>query len=379
MANVDWERCRQMFPVFEHWTHLNTAAFGPMPSTAVEAMTSHFRNRNLTAGQDFQEWFDRLDGIRAKIGRLIGCGPEDIGFCPNAGTALSWLLNGIPWREGDEVLAMAHEFPNNLYAPMLLDSKGVRFRPLDPPGGALAPEAILDQVTNRTRLVVLSSVNYSDGVRAPLDDIAPELRRRGVLLCIDGTQSVGVLRHDLRSTPVDFLLVHGYKWMLGPAGSGFFYAPDSTREWLRPTVVSWRSHYAWRDHESLHHGRPELPKSTQMYEGGVQPFSVLFGLEASLDLILECGPEPIESRALHLADQCRDMLRGHGAVAADLTGAARSSIVSARIPGRDTVALRKSLDQRRVAVSAREGNLRVALHFFNNADDLERLSEGVAD
>ena len=379
MQEPDWGAVRALFPVFRRWAHLNTAAFGPMPSTAVRAMNEHFTSCDESASLHFLSWFDRLDSIRAKIALLIGAEVDDIGFCPNAGTALSWLLHGIHWKSGDEILAVDHEFPNNLYAPHLLDAKGVRFRPVPTPPGCFDPEFFLNELRPHTRLVVLSSVNYSNGMRAPLEALAPELRRRGVLLCVDATQSVGVLRHDVRAIPADFLIVHGYKWMLGPAGSGFFYAPAGTREWLAPTVVSWRSHKEWRNHAQLHHGRPELVGDAAMYEGGVQAFGLLFALEASLDLILECGPAAIEKRALRLARETRELLASHGARDVVTEGRADDSqIVTASIPGRDPAALCEALDERRVAVSARKGNLRVSLHFFNNREDLGRLSEALA-
>ena len=375
MNDPDWQAIRSLFPALREWAHLNSAAFGPMPSTAIEAMNEHFESRDRTASVGFLAWFDRLDGIRSKIARLIGAKPSDIGFCPNAGTALSWLLHGIDWRPGDEVLTLDHEFPNNQYAPLLLSSKGVRLRALPAPRMRFNPELILDALGPRTRLVVISSVNYSNGLRAPLDELAPQLRARGVLLCVDGTQDVGVLRYDVGRTPVDYLVVHGYKWMLGPAGAGFFYAPSETRAWLPPTVVSWRSHRTWRDFERLHHGRPELPDEAAMYEGGVQPFSLLFALEASLDLILECGPDLIEKRSLDLARECRQVLLRHGGVGnlgSDFP--CDSPIVTAFFPGQDVAALREKLQRRRVAVAARQGNLRVSLHFFNNRDDLQRLA-----
>lgn len=380
MQKPDWRAVRELFPVLDKWAHLNTAAFGPIPSPAVRAMTDHFAGRDERAAADFLTWFDRLDGIRAKIGRLVGADGTDIGFCPNAGTALSWFLRGVDWRSGDEVLAFEHEFPNNLYAPLMLGPQGVRFRALPAPQGGFQPERILDRLGPSTRLVLLSSVNFSNGLRAPLAEVAPELRRRGVLLCVDATQSVGVLQHDLRSLPVDFLVVHGYKWMLSPAGSGFFYAPASTREWLQPSVISWRSHRTWRNYETLHTGMPELVDEAALYEGGVQAFSLLFALEASVDVILECGPEAIEARSLRLALECREALREAGAVLAVRPGdPCDSPIVTAAFPGRGAAQLRERLERRRVAVAVRQGKLRVSVDFFNCRSDLDRLAAALAD
>ena len=375
----DWTAVRELFPALKSWAHLNSAAFGPIPSTGVQAMQDHFRARDESVALDFLTWFDRLDRIRAKIARLIGAEADDIGFCPSAGAGLAWLLRGIDWRAGDEVIGVEHEFPNNQYAPSLLDSKGVRFRPLPTPTDILQPDLILDAVSPRTRLVLLSSVNYSNGLRAPLASLSPALRRKGVLLCVDATQTVGALSLDLRSTPVDFLVVHGYKWLMAPAGAGFVYVPAATRAWLAPSIVSWRSHRSWRDYESLHHGRPELPQDASIYEGGVQSFAPLFALEASLDLILDCGKESIERRVLGLAQRCREILTAHGGVLSSRAdGVGGSQIVTAAFPRLDSAALRRRLAAAKVAVSVRKGNLRVSPHFFNNESDLGRLSAALA-
>ena len=342
-------------------------------------MTDHFTARDELASLDFPEWFDRLDRIRGKIGQLIGAEAADIAFCPSAAAGLSWLLRGIDWRGGDEVVALDHEFPNNLYAPLLLDARGVRFRPLPAPRARFDPELVLDAIGPRTRLVLLSSVNYSNGLRAPLEVLSPELRDRGVLLCVDATQSVGALRLDLRAVPADYLVVHGYKWMMAPPGAGFAYIPAETRAWLSPSIVSWRSHSSWRDYESLHHGRPDLPTEAAKFEGGVQAFALLFALEACVDLILECGPGAIEQRVLDLAGECRAILRAHGGlVPGGPDESCDSQIVTASFPGRDPLRLQDALSSRRVAVSVRKGSLRVSPHFFNNRDDLQRLSEALA-
>ena len=378
MNDSAWESVRSLFPVLNTWAHLNSAAFGPTPSTAIEAMNDHFVARDEHASLDVQGWFERLDRIRGKIGRLIGADAADIAFCPNAASGLSWLLQGIEWRPGDEVLGLDHEFPNNLYAPLLLDAKGVRFRPLATPHARFDPGLILDAIRPSTRLVVISSVNYSNGLRAPLDALSSELRSQGVLLCVDATQSVGALRLDLREVPADYLIVHGYKWMMAPPGAGFVYVPAETRAWLPPSIVSWRSHRAWRDFECLHHGRPELPSEAAVFEGGVQGFALLFALEACVDLILDCGPEAIERRILGLATECREILRAHGGMTAAKTDEpCESPIVTASFTDRDPVRLQEELKARRVAVSVRKGSLRVSPHFFNSRDDLQRLSDAL--
>jgi cysteine desulfurase / selenocysteine lyase len=357
---VDWDTVRAEFPALAHWTYLNTATFGQLPRRGAEAVARHFAHRDELACSDFLTWFDDADRTRAKIGRLIHCSPDDIAFVPNASTALGLLLAGVNWRPGDHILTLEHEFPNNLYAPGLLERSGVETT-------VCAWDRFYDSVTAKTRLVLLSSVNYNTGFAPPLVDLSDFLRARGCLLFIDGTQSVGALRFDTARVQPDMLAVHGYKWLLSPNGAGFVYVAPRLREWLRPNVVGWRSHRDWRNVDNLHHGVPELTGSAEKYEGGGITFALLYAMEAAIDLMLEIGPEAIERRVLALADQARFILRELGATVAD----SASPVVAARFQNHDVSALARALKEKRVLVAARRGHLRVSPHLYNNEQDLE--------
>ena len=364
--SVDWEAVRGEFPALQNWTYLNTATFGQLPRRATEAVAQHFAHRDEMACWDFLSWYDDMQRVRAKAARLIHCEADDIAFIANASTALGILLAGLDWRAGDRILTLEHEFPNNLYAPGLLDRLEVQM--VECPW-----ERFYDLVDTRTRLVCLSSVNYNTGFTPPLAEIARFLRERGVLLYIDGTQSVGALQFDASRIQPDMLAVHAYKWLTSPNGAGFMYVRPELRERLRPNVLGWRSHRDWRNVDNLHHGVPELPDGAEKYEGGSVTFAVIYAMEAAIDLILEIGPDVIEQRVLGLAGKTREILRQRGG-RVDLCG---SPIVAARFENRDVSALAKALKQMRVLVAARRGHLRVSPHFYNNEQDLETLSDAL--
>ena len=356
----NWEAIRSEFPALAHWTYLNTATFGQLPRRSSDAVARHFAHRDELACTDFLAWYDDADRLRAKIGRLINCTAEDIAFVPNASTALGLLLSGLDWRSGDHILTLEHEFPNNLYAPGLLERFGVQTT-------ACPWERFYDSVNARTRLAILSSANYNTGLVPPLAEIAEFLHARGALLFVDGTQSVGALRFDIARVQPDMLAVHGYKWLFSPNGAGFFYIAPHLRDRLPPNVVGWRSHRDWRNVDNLHHGAPELVSSAEKYEGGSVIFALLYALEASIDLMLEIGADVIERRVLDLAGKTRDILRGLGASVAEMS----SPIVAARFPQHDVSALARALKEQRVLVAARRGHLRVSPHLYNNQQDLE--------
>ena len=124
--DFDWNTVRREFPVLEKWVYLNSATFGPIPSCATAAVTRHFEHRDDEACVDFIDWFADSDRVRVKIAKLIHADADDIAFVPHSAAALSWLMHGIDWKPGDEIVALAHEFPNNLYYPLAWQDRGVQ-------------------------------------------------------------------------------------------------------------------------------------------------------------------------------------------------------------------------------------------------------------
>jgi selenocysteine lyase/cysteine desulfurase len=367
----DWAGIRAEFPALAEWTYLNTATFGQMPRRAAEAVARHFEQRDRLACSDFMQWFEDADRLRARLAGFVHCRPADIAFIQNASTGLSLLLGGLDWKTGDQIVTLEDEFPNHYYYPSHLGARGVAFieTPL---------ERFYECLTPRTRLVAISTVNYATGLRPPLEEIAPELRRRGILLYLDGTQSLGALPCDVSRIQPDLLAVNAYKWMLSPNGAGFMYVSPALRERLAPAVIGWRSDRHWRDHENLRHGAPEFSRDAERYEGGILPFAALYALDAVLEMMESIGPERIERRVTDLAARTRSVLREAGAALLSDRGPHYDSpIVTARFPGRDAPALARALQARKVLVAARHGNLRVSPHFYNNEMDLERLREAL--
>ena len=356
----DWAAVRAEFPGLEGRTFLDTATFGQLPRRTVEAVSRHFARRDATAARDFLEWFDDAERTRGCIARLINASAGDIAFLQNASTALATVIAGIDWRPGDRLVTLAHEFPNNLYAPTRLFARDVEFIETEWDG-------FEDALNERTRLVLLSTVNYATGFRPPIEEIGPRLRERGVTLYVDGTQSVGALRFDVQQVQPAALAVHGYKWLLCPNGCGFLYVRPDVRQWLQPNVIGWRSHHDWRNVDNLYQGRPQPSSRAEKYEGGMPAMPLIYALDASVNLRLELGTDVIEQRVMYLASELRGILVAAGATVPDYG----SQIVTACFPGVDASALCQRLEARKVHTSARHGALRVSAHLYNDENDLD--------
>lgn len=358
-----WDEVRSEFPALENRAFLNTATYGQTPRRAVAAMHQHLARRDEFACSDFLTWFDDMDRIRGLCGQLIQCAASDIAFIHNASIGLATFLNGLDWREGDEVLTVENEFPNNLYQRPILARHGVQFR--------VVPWVDLhSSINDRTRVVVLSSLNYGTGFRAPLETLGPALKSRNILLYVDATQGCGAIQYDLRRIQPAAFAVDGYKWMLTPNGGGFLYVDPAVRPMVVPLMAGWRSDRNWRQVNNLNHGDPVFSDDAERYEGGQIVFPSLYAMGAVLEMMLEIGPAVIEARVLDLADRVRAILLQGGAIEVNEEP---SPIVTARF-AQDPGQLALQLKEHGVIVSARHRRLRVSTHFYNNEQDLDRLA-----
>ena len=364
MSGASWAEIRAEFPSLQGRTFLNTATFGQLPRRTKEAALAHFDRRDKTAALDFLEWFDDLDKTRALIARLIHCTADDIAFVPNAGYALALAISSISWEAGDELLTLHHEFPNQLYGHASVGARGVE----------CDWHEFEAHVTARTRMVALSTVNYTTGLRPDLGRLVKDLRARGIVVYLDGTQSAGALEFNCAAVAPDFFAVDTYKWMISPNGASFIYVNPEMRRKLPPNVLGWRSDKDWRNVTHLHHGAPRFGESAEKYEPGMLPFACLYGMDTSLRLIEEIGVARIEARVLELAGLLRSELAAMGAEFYRSQGECLpSQIVTASLHGVDSTAMAKKLAEQDINISARRAYLRISPHFYNNEDDVAVL------
>src|SRR5215470_3655662 len=294
---MDCAATRSLFPLTKQFIYMNHAGVAPMSErarAAIEAVMEQLTSRPYPGGLAA----DEADRLRKSIARLLSVEPETIGLVRGTAHGLSLLAHGLYWRAGDNVVGARGEYPANVYPWMALRDRGVEYRLAEPFGGRITPEAVLRLVDERTRVVALSHVQFWNGYRTDIERIGADLDRRGVVFAIDGIQSVGALRVDLSSLPVDYLAAGASKWLLGPLGIGFCYCRPELLPRLRPALVGVGS--VKRDHEYFDYAY-ELRETARRFEESSISILDMAAFQAAVDLLLEVGPEAIEQRVLGLA------------------------------------------------------------------------------
>ena len=371
-----FESYRAEFPVLEQQLYLNHAGVAPT-SVRVAAAVREWMDDVVGYGVKHERgWEARTERVRGLAARIIGAEPDEIAFVRNTSHGLGLVAEGLDWRPGDEVaVAASIEYPSNVYPWLHLRDRGVEVREIIPRDGGVTPEAVAAALTPRTRLVAVSSVQYASGYRTDLDAVGAVCERAGVLLCVDGIQSVGCVPVDVKKSRIHFLSADSHKWMLGISGIGFMYVAKDVLPRLRPVLVGWRSTTdAWNFHRSHF----ELRADARKLEEGSHAFTGIYALGAALELLLEVGPEAIEQRLRELLSQLDEGLRALGCQ----TGPApehRAGILHFLPPRGDPKALADWLSARDVSLSLRRGRVRLSPHFYNQPEEMERLLQLVRE
>ena len=296
----------RLFPVTAQRIFLAHAGVAPLPGPAVEALK--FEAERAGIAQENPEFMAEIESIRRVAARLINAASDEVALLGPTSLGLNLVANGLPWQEGDEVVFYPDDYPANVYPWQSLASHGVRPIPLQTERvGEITPDLVFKALTPRTRLVALASCHFLSGYRLDYETIGEELARRGVLFCLDAIQSLGATPIDVRHA--DFLAADSHKWMLGPLGAGIFYVKRKHFATLRPSLVG-----AWNVRSPGFIAQPEVAfeETARRYEPGSLNMLALFGMKASLELILGLGVKQIEARLLDLRSFAEDRLLSSG-------------------------------------------------------------------
>ncbi|HUT97839.1 MAG TPA: aminotransferase class V-fold PLP-dependent enzyme [bacterium] len=364
---------RLKFPITRRYAYLNHAGRGPLSPPAHAVMGRITEEMLYVHPDQLPGMIEDLRRTRSAIAELIGAPSTSIGLVPNTSSGIAMAAGSLPIQSGDNVICARGEFPANVYPWLNLTRRGVEVRFLESRPGGVTVDQVREAVDGRTRVVALSWVGFSDGTRIDTAAVGALCAERGIFFVVDAIQGVGALRVDLEG--MDILVSGGGKWTLAPQGSGFVYIRPSLVEKLHPDRVGWLSIAGLAELDDLNAltaYRFELVGDARRVETGSNSLLTQTALGESCRYLKELGPAAVEERIIALADYLIEGLRRKGRpIVTPLVEGRRSGIVCFGVE--DAVNLAERLIERDVIVSAREGNVRAGIHFYNDEDDVDRL------
>lgn len=376
-AQLDWPAVRSAFAGVRDVVYLNTGTVGLRPGPVVDRLLAATARLEAGGVATYDSLPHESDRARAGIATLIGADPEEIGLCGNATDAVNWVTAGLAWHEGDEVLLSGQEHPAMLWPWTYLRQRhGVVLRrfPVAHDAGAML-ESVGRLLTSRTRVIATSHVSSETGTRVPVRELAAFAAERGVLTMVDGAQAVGNIPVDVRELGCDFYAANGHKWLCGPNGTGFLWAPLDRMATLSPAHVGAGSAARFDEETGL-----ELHPGGRRFEFGTRDYARWAGMIAALAWLEEIGgvaaTEPRERELavfLRYEVRRRDGWTLHTPVAWEHS----SALTTFSVPGHGPRELYDLLGQREPRILTRMVHpfdaLRISTHYYNDESDVERL------
>ncbi|HLR06002.1 MAG TPA: aminotransferase class V-fold PLP-dependent enzyme [Pyrinomonadaceae bacterium] len=366
--SINWDGIRKQFPVTERFAYLNSAAAGPVSRASQEAAAGYYERMMSDGDVHWNRWLADRETIRRKLAAFINAEPEEIAFTTNTSSGMNVIVDALEDR--GEVISSELEFPVTTLPWM---HRRIPVHLLPAVKGEVRIEDILGAMTHDTGIIALSHVQFSNGLRIDPQKFG-EIKDRHALV-INASQSAGAFEIDVKRMKIDALCVTGHKWLLAGYGSGFVYLSRELLDQSLPRSIGWLSVEQPFDMRNDQF-RPRHDAAARV-ELGCPHFAGIFSLGASIDLINEIGIGNIEARALELNQLLTSQLKENGwqilSPLQNETARSAETLMAVEKPNQVV----RHLLRRGVIVTEKPQGIRVATHFFNNEDDLERLIAGM--
>ena len=371
------EKIRALFPAAEIYTYLNSAAVAPIPTVSVEAVHRQLKDVSENGTVNYQDWINTKNRARDLAAKMLNVRAEQIAFMRNTSDGISSVANGLKWQKGDNIVSFLREFPANFYPwRRIRDAFGVELRLCPERNGRIDLDEFIGLIDEKTKVVAISAVQFASGFRADLKRIGQEAQKRDALFVVDIIQGFGAIPFDLPAQMVDAAAGASHKWLCSPEGSGILYLSDRARERIEPTLVGWISVEEPWIFEDL---EQDFKPNALAWESGTGGSALFYGLEQSLKLLDETGLKNIAEYLEDLTDYLCELLMGKNyEIISSREKGEKSQIVCIKHRGSLTSnEIAKQLEKEKIIVSPRGDRLRIAPHFFNNREDIEKLIEAL--
>jgi cysteine desulfurase / selenocysteine lyase len=376
-----FDKSTERFPIKERYTFLSHCGIAPLYAEALRKEHEVGIEQSRTGALVFRRYDAILDGLRESAAALLRTAPDNLAFIKNTSEGINLIANGYPFQSGDQVISYVHEYPANHYPWKRQERCGVELVLLPdrditsaaPAGRAVAwtMRDLQERVTPRTRIVALSHVQFASGFTADLKPLADFCAAHGIDLVLDIAQTLGSLPIYPEELGIAAAVASGWKWLMGPIGSGLMYTSARFRHKLDLVMVGAESMQQGTDY--LDHSWNPFA-SSKCFEYSTSPIALAAALDCCIrELPLRHGVEAIADEIARLQAVFLGVLDKSRRRPVFAAGQQRSSIVSLIVPG-DADTVRRALLKENVICTERGGYLRIAPHFYNTDVDMERAA-----
>ncbi len=379
-----FDKSTKLFPIKDNYIYLAHCAVSPLYSKACERekyiAEEHQNLGGLLLGRQYEEI---LEELRKAGSDLFNADSQNVTFLKNTSEGMSMIASGYRFSPDDQVIGYVHEYPANYYPWKLQERRGVEYVLLpnqsaqnaySPDGQPVAwtMEDLQARVTKNTRIVAISHVQFTSGFAADLQKLGDFCQSHDIDLVVDAAQSFGSLPLYPEKWHISAMVSSGWKWLLGPVGTGLMYTSDKFREKLDPVMVGAEVMQQGTDYLN-HAWDPHL--TAKRFEYSTSPLSLAAALATCInDIHSHYGVEAIAEEIFRLQDIIVAKLDNKRYKPLVFSKENRSGILAVTCLQNPPEAVAERLQDKNIICSARGGYLRIAPHFYNGDDEMEKTA-----
>jgi selenocysteine lyase/cysteine desulfurase len=360
------ETRRRDFPSLAEMIYLNTAAEGIPPLAVGQALEQYFRDKQL--GMDGRERHaQQWEAAKAAVADLYGLTAGEVSICSCSSEAFNLAALALRLRDGDEVVINDLDFPAGA-TPWLQKSCPAAVKLWRNRQGALRVEDLVPLLSPRTRLVSTSLVSFFNGFLIPLPAVLEAVRKHSpALLAVDVTQALG--RIPLSLAGVDLIVASTHKWILATHGGGLVGIPAAAADrWYVPAGGWFNLVDAFgSDRFAQAISKPGAAGFTV----GMPNYPAVYAIRAALDYLRGVGVENIDRAARPLVAQCLEEVAKLPVELLTPRDGDLAGIFAFRHPA--AAQIHERLHAQNIHLMCHAGRLRVAIHGYNTAGDIDRF------
>jgi cysteine desulfurase/selenocysteine lyase len=352
------------FPILNHGLYANHAAIAPWPRVTTEAVVDFARENSELGPEKYNRWLLRETQLKQRLGVLLNAASaDDIALLKNTTEGICTVANGIDWQSGDNIVIPAGEFPSNRLPWLALKPLGVEVREVDIRACEDPEQALLSKIDKRTRLLSVSAIQWTDGLRLKLKNLGTFCQQHGVLFFVDAIQLLGAMQIDVQDCRIDFLAADGHKWLLAPEGLAVFYSRASSRQQLNLSQHGWRM----VDEPYQFNRQQWTPSETAArFEAGSPNTLCQAAMHASVGVLLDTGMPKVEQLISENSALLSKELTGIPGVelVRKFDPQRASGIVSFKPPHANPVEVHRNLKKHGLICAVRGDGVRLSPHFY---------------
>ncbi|MEO0469026.1 MAG: aminotransferase class V-fold PLP-dependent enzyme [Bacteroidota bacterium] len=371
---------KDLFQLDPKISYLNCAYMSPnLRTVEVAGMEGIMMKRN-PAHLKTAHFFEPAEAVKRSFAKLIQADdPQRIAIVPSVSYGISIVARNLSLHKGDEIVLTGEQFPSNVYPwQRLAAESGAKIVMVAAPDqrdgrGKGWNERILDAIGEKTRLVAMGHVHWTDGTLFDLSAIRAKSKVFDAALVIDGTQSVGALPFSVRDIQPDALVIGAYKWMLGPYGMGLAYFGEKFDQGI-PLEENWLNRKGSEDFSRLVEYAEDYQPMAQRFEVGQRSNLVnLLMMQTALNQLHQWPPNLIQDHGEKLIQSIQEDVLALGCWIEAPEWRA-SHLFGIHVPsGTSASELKEHLMAENIFVSVRGTAVRVGPHLYNDENDMRRL------